>query len=184
MSSSKAALKEWAWIVEALGNGDQLLIVRKGGLLENGFQLKHREFFLYPTWEHQEEEAIRSEFRQKYHASPPEGSSEISFSVAVGVAFWGIVRDVHQLTGLEKLHIWTPHFFEKRMQYRPEEPTIVALLRAYRLPKEIIHPVQPGYAGCTSWVDLSQEIPMEGAVPVVDNQKFRHALEQVSSRLD
>ena len=52
---SRMALKEWAVVVRAVREGRQILLLRKGGLAdENGvFQLKEREFFLYPTYEHQ-----------------------------------------------------------------------------------------------------------------------------------
>src|SRR5713226_5681264 len=61
------ALKEWAGIVEALRTGRQILLLRKGGIIEaarEGFVLKHREFLLFPTFEHQHRAAIRPEFHQ------------------------------------------------------------------------------------------------------------------------
>ena len=39
-------LREWAVIVEALGQGEQILILRKGGIAEGrgGFQAEHERF--------------------------------------------------------------------------------------------------------------------------------------------
>ena len=50
------ALKEWATIVNALENGDQTVLLRKGGILEDssGFVVESEKFFLFPTFEHQE----------------------------------------------------------------------------------------------------------------------------------
>ena len=47
------ALKEWATIVTALENGEQTVILRKGGILEtaSGFKIEARKFFLFPTFE-------------------------------------------------------------------------------------------------------------------------------------
>ena len=48
--------KEWAVVCEALGAGGQSVIIRKGGIVEGreGFQFRHREFFLFPTFFHEQ----------------------------------------------------------------------------------------------------------------------------------
>ena len=48
--------KEWALICEALGHGEQSIILRKGGIAEGraGFQFKHDDFFLFPTLFHEQ----------------------------------------------------------------------------------------------------------------------------------
>lgn len=187
MLTSNVALKEWAVVVEALGQGQQILLIRKGGIRDpqGAFHLEHREFFLYPTLEHQNEEAVRPEFQQRYKGSlsGAKEAREVQLKIYGGVSYVGQIRDPKQLEGLERYHIWTPEFFEKRLQYRPVAPTVVVVLRAYRLPKIIPHPVQPEYIGCKSWVELSESLPVEGAQPVMDNQRFRAALVEISSRL-
>ena len=49
----RTAFKEWAVIVDALGRGQQILILRKGGISEGpgGFQVEQPEFLLFPTLE-------------------------------------------------------------------------------------------------------------------------------------
>ena len=44
--SSNIAFKEWAVVVDALGQGEQVLILRKGGIREERgeFHVDHREF--------------------------------------------------------------------------------------------------------------------------------------------
>ena len=184
MSGSKIALKEWAVLVNAVGRGEQLLLVRKGGIADpgNGFQLKHREFFLYPTMEHQREEYLRPEFRKKFQESSS-GIDSVSLQVYAGVAFQEEVKDLGVLSGLEKYHLWSPEFLEQRSRYKPECPTQVLVLRAYCLPKPVPHPVRPEYAGCKSWVELSDEISLKGAEPVLENRRFLAALEEINSRL-
>ena len=53
--TSRTALKEWAVACEALGRGEQVLLLRKGGISEEGreFRIEHPEFLLFPTFEHQ-----------------------------------------------------------------------------------------------------------------------------------
>ncbi len=50
------AFKEWALVCNALGRGDQSLILRKGGIAEgrDGFRFKHDAFFLFPTLFHEQ----------------------------------------------------------------------------------------------------------------------------------
>ena len=189
MLTSQIALKEWAVVVEALGCGEQLILLRKGGLRDpkGAFQLQHREFLLFPTWEHQKEGCernIRPDMRQKYHdiLSPPAPAS-VRLCIYGGVAHVAEIRDPEQLKGLEKYHIWTPDFFIDRMRYRPQAATVVVVLRVFKLPVAVLHPVKPEYLGCKSWVPLASEISIEGSQPVVENQRFRSALEEISSRL-
>ena len=49
------ALKEWATVLEAMAKGEQLVLIRKGGLIEpgSGFELVANTFVFYPTFEHQ-----------------------------------------------------------------------------------------------------------------------------------
>src|SRR5579884_1921814 len=49
------AFKEWAVACEAMAEGRQILLIRKGGLREEGntFTVNDPEFFLLPTYEHQ-----------------------------------------------------------------------------------------------------------------------------------
>jgi len=43
------ALKEWATVVKALENGEQTVILRKGGILEtaSGFKIEAKKFLLF-----------------------------------------------------------------------------------------------------------------------------------------
>src|ERR687889_2309993 len=61
------ALKEWAIVCKALEKGKQMLLLRKGGIMEyrKGFEVKHNEFLLYPTFEHQSVESIKVEYKEK-----------------------------------------------------------------------------------------------------------------------
>src|SRR5262249_33425513 len=51
------AFKEWAGVCDALIQGRQTIIVRKGGISEGAgpgsFVPEHAEFWIYPTWVHQ-----------------------------------------------------------------------------------------------------------------------------------
>ena len=55
------AFKEWAIVCSSIERGETSLIFRKGGIAEglNGFQFKHRHFFLFPTYFHEQIEQTR-----------------------------------------------------------------------------------------------------------------------------
>ena len=50
------AFKEWAVSCAAMQSGEQILLIRKGGIREDGgtFTIADTEFFLMPTYEHQD----------------------------------------------------------------------------------------------------------------------------------
>src|SRR5512138_2779668 len=52
----RTAFKEWAIVVDALGRGEQILILRKGGIAEGrgGFRPEHTRFLLFPTAFHEQ----------------------------------------------------------------------------------------------------------------------------------
>ena len=58
---SQKALKEWACVVRALGEGKQILLLRKGGIAEKGgeFRMEEPDFFLFPTFEHQDKTKLK-----------------------------------------------------------------------------------------------------------------------------
>src|SRR5713101_2916398 len=44
-----AALKEWASAIAALGRGEQVILIRKGGIADPKFGLEAQRFYLFPT---------------------------------------------------------------------------------------------------------------------------------------
>ena len=69
--NSNLALKEWSLAVEALAQGEQILILRKGGIreTEKDFKVIHPEFLLYPTYEHQNSDLIKPQYNKQFQDS-------------------------------------------------------------------------------------------------------------------
>jgi hypothetical protein len=69
----RTAFKEWAVVVDALLRGEQILILRKGGLREGrgGFQIEHSEFLLFPTLFHQQRESVIPTAQARYDELAP-----------------------------------------------------------------------------------------------------------------
>ncbi|HJY15330.1 MAG TPA: DUF1802 family protein, partial [Nitrososphaeraceae archaeon] len=62
------ALKEWNIVCRALEEGDQSILLRKGGILEyrKGFEIIQKIFLLYPTLEHQAKKYLQSSYLQEF----------------------------------------------------------------------------------------------------------------------
>src|SRR5690349_6003032 len=88
----RIAFKEWAVVVDQLGRGEQILILRKGGIAEgrDGFQLEHEEFLLFPTLFHQQRESVTEAAQARYDelkpSLPPEGRVRIEYFVKVAAS--------------------------------------------------------------------------------------------------
>lgn len=180
------ALKEWAVIVNGLKTGKQIILLRKGGVedAEGEFRLQHSEFFLYPTFEHQRRKLLRPEFLGEFDralAEKPAGE-EVSLSTYAEVAECLLSSDLDKLRRLFPYHLWNDAYIKLRFNYKPERPLYVLVLRAYEVPSIRI-PERIEYRGCKSWVDLGEEIPTQGARPILTDAEFEAQRNDIRRRL-
>jgi len=151
-------LKEWAAIVHALLEGEQIVDVRKGGLREEGrhFDLTARRMWLYPTAEHQRAELLKPPYRHWIELATAAPVGE-----AITIGGWADVTDVatigepEHLDALASKLIWTGEYASSRFQWKKRDPLWVLVLRTYRLDQPVTVPWDEAYGGCTSWVDLA-----------------------------
>ena len=164
--TSTLALKEWAVAVNALAAGKQIMVLRKGGIHRDDkeFRVVHREFLLYPTYEHQQAELLKEDS----HEDLARTLEEDDVPGLITLSCWTEVTDLFELREDETLellspyHIWTSQYAGKRLHWRPKHPLAVALLRVYRLQQPQAMPVLDEYEGCKSWVDLGYMAPVLG----------------------
>jgi hypothetical protein len=172
------AFKEWAVICKALAQGRQAIILRKGGIAEEGgsFRVEHTRFWLWPTYVHQQRDGIRPDaqpiLEQIESERPPEGVVRLSHFAEVAGMY-----HVHQLAPallLAQLHFWSEQTVRNRFAYR--QPGLFVLpVRLYRAKQVFEVADDPAYAGCKSWVELKEPLPDEGE-PVLDEASFRDVL--------
>ena len=131
------ALKEWAITCEAIGRGEQILLLRKGGIHEDGkdFRVIHREFLLYPTYEHQKADLLRVEHQPALESllERPRDDKQITFTHFAVAEEVLEVEDQRHVDDLEPHYIWTTDYAQSRLRWKPMLPLSVMLLRAYRL---------------------------------------------------
>lgn len=170
------AFKEWAVICEALGQGTQALILRKGGVAENDgeFAVEETRFWLYPTFVHQQADGIQDEARplleQATANRPPAGKVRLQLWAEVTGAYQ--IREEVPALLLSHLHFWSEETVRKRFHYK-KPGLFVLVVRVHRLPKAFEIDELPAYEGCKSWVTLEKELPTDGSVPVIDDASFR-----------
>lgn len=156
------ALKEWSIICKALEDGNQTILLRKGGILEykKGFEIRQKSFLLFPTLEHQAEEYLQSKYLQTYDLLLRGNKSEYIQNKANTVLVQARIEAIQEfhdhemLPKLEKYHIWNEKYVNMRMNYNPKKPMNALLLRIYKLPQPISIDVKPEWAGCKSWIDI------------------------------
>ncbi len=190
------ALKEWSIICKALEDGNQTILLRKGGILEykKGFEIRQKSFLLFPTLEHQAEEYLQSKYLQTYdlllkgNKSRDIQNKRNTLLVLARIEAIQEFHDHEMLPELEKYHIWNEKYVNMRMNYNPKKPMNALLLRVYKLPQPISIDVNPEWAGCKSWIDIDiaekygnqfGSVPkmFEQSEPVIKDKEFQRIFE-------
>jgi len=172
------ALKEWAVVQRSLLEGHQIILVRKGGLIEDAgeFDLRARQFLLYPTYTHETERAgdLQPCFGQWLDEEEARKTAPAEIRIEAAAAVTDVVRvdDRARLLNLAPQHIWSPQFIAGRYDWEPYKPVWVLLLRAYALAAPRTLPVRREYGGCRSWIDLAAPIDTAHAVPAIADDKY------------
>ncbi|MGL6094953.1 MAG: DUF1802 family protein [Fimbriiglobus sp.] len=181
------AFKEWAAVCHALGAGRQTLILRKGGIAEDGgaFRPEHPRFWLYPTFFHAQAAGLVPD------AVPLLGESEDADEPLPGIlrlthfADVGTVRFVDSLEtllGLAGLHVWSADEVTKRFHYRtPGLYVLPVRVFAAAVPHDI--PERPEYAGCKTWVHLTDAVRSTPSTAVLPDAAFAAATAEIAERL-
>ena len=144
--------KEWAAVCEALGLGEQSIILRKGGLVEGreGFAFRHREFFLFPTWFHEQPGKVR-EIDFKFPQANP---ARIDIKHSATLDLVRTITSWKTVEALAPLHILKSAVVRERFEYDDVPGVHVALVRVFRLVPKWTIVDEPRYGGCRSWVNL------------------------------
>ena len=164
-----AGLKEWAIVCEAMGRGEQSVILRKGGLAEGraGFEFRHSEFFLFPTCFHEQIEKVRVQGAEIPKVR--EGEIEIRFFVKLFAA--ARITSWETAAALEPSHILQQSVVRERFDYESAPGLHVALVRVFHLAPSWILPDAPRYGGCRSWVTLPGHSPETRFEPVLMDEE-------------
>lgn len=144
--------KEWALVCQALGSGRQTVIIRKGGIAEgrDGFAFRQRDFFLFPTYFHEQIERVR--LPEAKIPEPLAGEIEIRYAAAVQAV--RVMTDWAEVRALAPFHILDESVVRERFDYDEARGVHVAFVRVFALNPIWRFPDWKRYAGCRSWVEL------------------------------
>jgi hypothetical protein len=181
------ALKEWAVTIEAMARGEQVLLLRKGGIHEDGkdFRVVHKEFLFYPTHLHQKEDLLQPAHRSALRdlLQQPQDDDHITFS------YWAKAEEVLEISDQEKVddlkahYIWTTAYAQSRLHWKPMLPLSVLLLRVYKLEQPVTVPNLPDYGGCTSWVEVLTAVNLGKMDPVLDEAEYQRRVDAIKGSL-
>jgi hypothetical protein len=174
--------KEWSLVCDALGRGEQSIILRKGGIAEGreGFSFRHREFFLFPTFFHEQVAKVRIA-----------SANLLGTGDTIAIRWYARVECTLRISALgvaealAPLHILTPEVVRERFGYK-HEGLYVAFLRVFEILPVWILPNEKRFSGCRSWVDLppSPEMKMRPVVDDAAHQGFRARFDRLTGNWD
>ena len=188
ITTARIAFKEWASVVEALGSGGQILILRKGGIheKEKKFDVTHNEFFLFPTFEHQNPKDLKPErenFLKKTgarHAVLLQTKSEmipIRWYCVVEESFW--ISDEKTLKRLDPFHIWSWDCVKARFDWGEAKGLFGIVVRIFSLPEVLLLENQKRYGGCRSWVEFEKSLTTASLKAVLPDPVFKTEKQQI-----
>ena len=173
------ALKEWATVIKALENGNQTVLLRKGGILEtsSGFNLESKKFLLFPTFEHQQHDSLKSQFygylSDVRENQPKTGVNKItSYAEVVEESD---ITDMKKIEELSPFHIWSDSYIKERMKWMPQKPMKAIFLRVYKIQQSEV-PIIPEYQGCKSWIDIN--VNAEVGRSILSEQELKERLQR------
>jgi hypothetical protein len=182
-NASSPAFKEWQVIVEALGAGEQILILRKGGIAENrgGFQVEAKRFWLFPTQFHAQREKTKPAAASFF---PPSAAPEDAFTLRF---FADVVRAAFldrwdEIARLDDCHLWTEATLRERFDWGKPPGLHALVVRVHRLREPITLPVTATMSGCKSWIELPVSLDAAASEPVLDEATFSARLRSIANR--
>lgn len=189
MDGLNKALKDWAVVIHALGTGEQIVLIRKGGKFiaeEKGiYKIAHNEFFLYPTYSSQRKEEIKEEYHGIF-----EESVKYRLPGKVRIEYLAKCEEIIEVDSLEKLkklsnyYIWSLEHVEKWFKAAKEQKAYVLILRVYKLPEPKIFEVTRSMAVSMSWVNLPTTILTQDCIPVLEDEKYNQIKTEIKNILE
>jgi hypothetical protein len=176
------AFKEWTLICDALGRGEQSLIIRKGGIAEgrDGFRFKHADFLLFPTLFHEQVAKLKLPPSTPLPA-PRACGHEVRFAAHVewtrDVTEWSIVQ------ALAPFHLWQKAEIEKRFLQDDQPGVSVAFVRIFAFSEPFRFPDSPKYGGCRSWIEVPEISTHITQQTVVDDATHRSREAEIQAAL-
>lgn len=177
----KHALKEWAIAVDALTTGKTIVLLRKGGIREQDFQVKHSLVWLYPTYEHQKPELLKPKYSDVTTVKSGWHPERVTIKSCAAITQVFTIDRQSQVNALQPYHVWNEQMVGARWNWQPQRLLKVLLLRVYCLPQPHNIPFDQLYGGCKSWIDLIEPIDTDNLSPVLKDPEYEQIAQEIES---
>ena len=156
-------LNEWNATLEALGQGQQSILIRN-------YKTTVEEFLLFPTVSYLNYENFLESFQETYQTFVQENSQPKREDNKTEVKYFAKVEEIiekpaHSIGGLNQYHIWTN---EHVKSYLNSNKAYIWLLRVY----ELNEPVMANRARSMVFANVDPEISIDNINPVLSDSEF------------
>lgn len=168
------AFKEWSAIVEALGSGQQTIILRKGGISEGrgGFDAARAgRFWLFPTRFHAQREKTKPA-AARFFTDDPDAAPTITLRYYADIVRHAFLADWPAVAALDPHHFWTEAAVREKYDWARPPGLHAFVVRVRRLDTPVSLPLSPEMGGCKSWIDLPAGFDAFPARPALDDDVF------------
>jgi len=178
------AFKEWQVICNALAEGRQSILLRKGGIHEgrSGFSFAHDSFLLFPTKFHAQLDHVREgEFTPEREW---QAGDEFSITHHAKALFAVTLTDWEKVEALFPYHVYTGETLKERFDWEGKGMASGSIHLAFVNVSRLETPVELTYdkrfGGCRSWVEIPEISEPERSMPVLDPAEFEGLREKIS----
>ncbi len=180
------AFKEWQAIVGALEAGEQILILRKGGIAEGreGFVVRATRFWLFPSAFHAQRTKIKPISYPYFDGQDPAPPGSVVLSSYVEVVESRFLTRWETVAELDRYHLWTEETINERFHGSQPAGIHALAVRVFRIQRPVTFPLTAGMSGCRSWIDLPVSFDEQEAAPVLDDAAFALRLARLRGALD
>ena len=197
------ALKEHSYVVRALQQGSQTVLLRKGGLRDRSDAFNNletlittrRSFYLFPTEFHASSSLVKPCYHDNLLDDEHPKNNDINRNNECLV-----VSSFCRLTGhwqsssegsralvslLDDFHVWNAETFSRtRLSWNEKRLVSLLELQVFNLDTPLTFPSEDAFYGCFSWIDLPLQQPTSSSnssTPALNPETFRarqHALRE------
>lgn len=183
MTKTDVGFKEWAAVCEALADGSQTLILRKGGIVEDGgeFRPDHPLFLMVPTYWHQLESGIKSTKLEYLKRANDHKPSDDKFVIRHAAKVYRSLQvdSLESLRRLDPFHIWSTEIIDERFHRWEKDIVHAMIVRVYELSRPLTLDILPEHRGCKSWIKLDSPFVLDDARPILSEAEFNDCAESI-----
>ncbi len=161
-------------IGELLGSGRQSILLRKRGIAESRFSFACKEFYLYPSFYHQQTAKIHLpvDFNVMKAKHDREDATTMEIRYFLKIIWSKIITDREMITRLSPYHYWREPVITERFCYGGKNEIHLAFVRVFRLTPICILPILPQFGGCRSWIELPDFSEVHSLTPVLSDREY------------